>query len=57
MAYRTEYIRADGQKSTAKFRSKTKIGQWEFQIGPLNPVEGGDHLWMARWLLYGIAEE
>jgi len=32
-------------------------GQWEFQVGPLGPVEVGDHLWMARWLLYRIAEE
>ncbi len=32
-------------------------GQWEFQIGPLGPVECSDHLWVARWLLYRIAEE
>jgi glutamine synthetase len=32
-------------------------GQWEFQIGPLGPVEVSDHLWLARWLLYRIAEE
>ena len=32
-------------------------GQWEFQIGPLGPLESGDQLWMARWLLYRIAEE
>ncbi|GAA3104656.1 glutamine synthetase [Kribbella aluminosa] len=32
-------------------------GQWEFQIGPAGPVEVADHLWMARWLLYRIAEE
>lgn len=30
--------------------------QWEFQIGPLGPLETSDHLWMARWLLYRIAE-
>jgi len=32
-------------------------GQWEFQIGPAGPVEAGDHLWLARWLLYRIAED
>jgi len=32
-------------------------GQWEFQIGPVGTVEVGDHLWVARWLLYRIAEE
>ncbi|MGQ0617334.1 MAG: glutamine synthetase [Acidimicrobiia bacterium] len=31
-------------------------GQWEFQIGPLSPLEASDHLWVARWLLYRIAE-
>lgn len=32
-------------------------GQWEFQIGPLGPLEVSDQIWMARWLLYRIAEE
>ncbi|MCZ6545783.1 MAG: glutamine synthetase beta-grasp domain-containing protein [Chloroflexi bacterium] len=32
-------------------------GQWEFQIGPIGTVEAADHLWVARWLLYRIAEE
>ena len=32
-------------------------GQWEFQVGPLGPLDVGDQLWMARWLLYRIAEE
>ncbi len=32
-------------------------GQWEFQIGPLGPTAIGDQLWMARYLLYRIAEE
>lgn len=36
--------------------AEVMIGQWEFQIGPLDPVAVGDHLWMARWLLYRIAE-
>jgi glutamine synthetase len=32
-------------------------GQWEFQIGPLGPLEVGDHLQVARWLLYRIGED
>ena len=32
-------------------------GQWEFQIGPAGPLEVGDHMWIARWLLYRIAED
>ena len=32
-------------------------GQWEFQIGPTGSPEVGDQLWIARWLLYRIAED
>ena len=32
-------------------------GQWEFQIGPAGPLEVGDHLWLARWLLYRLGED
>jgi glutamine synthetase len=32
-------------------------GQWEFQVGPLGPLEVADQLWMARWLMYRIAED
>jgi len=31
-------------------------GQWEFQIGPVDTVTVGDHLWVARYLLYRLAE-
>ena len=27
-------------------------GQWEFQVGPLSPLDVSDQLWVARWLLY-----
>ena len=33
------------------------IGQWEFQVGPLGPLEVADQLWLARWLLYRTAED
>ncbi len=32
-------------------------GQWEFQVGPLSPLDVGDHLWVARWLLYRLGEK
>jgi glutamine synthetase len=32
-------------------------GQWEFQIGPVGAPQVGDELWVARWLLYRIAED
>ncbi len=30
--------------------------QWEFQVGPLSPLEVSDQLWLARWLLYRLGE-
>jgi len=32
-------------------------GQWEFQIGPLGPLNVSDQLWVSRWLLHRVAEE
>ncbi|MEY2422728.1 MAG: glutamine synthetase [Acidimicrobiaceae bacterium] len=32
-------------------------GQWEFQVGPVGPLEVSDQLWLARWLLYRTAED
>ena len=37
--------------------AEVMAGQWEFQIGPLSPLDMADQLWIARWLLYRIAEE
>lgn len=31
-------------------------GQWEYQIGPLSPLEMADQLWLSRWILYRIGE-
>ena len=32
-------------------------GQWEFQVGPIGPLDVSDQLWIARWLLYRIGED
>ncbi len=37
--------------------AEVMIGQWEFQIGPLDPVAASDQIWMGRWLLYRIGED
>lgn len=37
--------------------AEVMIGQWEFQVGPAGPLEVSDQLWLARWLLYRIAED
>ncbi|XP_061658009.1 glutamine synthetase-like [Syngnathoides biaculeatus] len=31
--------------------------QWEFQVGPCEGIEMGDHLWVARFLLHRVCED
>jgi len=31
-------------------------GQWEFQVGPCEGIDMGDHLWIARYILHRVAE-
>lgn len=31
--------------------------QWEFQVGPCEGINMGDHLWLARFLLHRVAED
>lgn len=30
--------------------------QWEYQVGPCEGIEMGDHLWVSRWILERVAE-
>jgi len=32
-------------------------GQWEFQVGPCEGIDIGDHLWMARYILGRVSED
>jgi glutamine synthetase len=32
-------------------------GQWEYQVGPVEGIAIGDHLWMSRYILGRIAED
>ena len=43
--------------SLSGINAEVMPGQWEFQVGPLSPLEVSDQLWMARWLLYRVAED
>merc|ERR1712137_980222 len=31
-------------------------GQWEYQIGPCVGIDGGDHLWMSRYIMIRVCE-
>jgi glutamine synthetase len=41
----------------AGINAEVMPAQWEFQVGPVGPLAVSDQLWMARWLLYRIAED
>ena len=43
--------------SLSGINAEVMPGQWEFQVGPLGPIEVADQLWVARWLLYRTSEE
>src|SRR5207237_2274180 len=43
--------------SISGINAEVMPGQWEFQVGPLSPIEVADQLWIARWLLYRVAED
>ena len=47
----------DAGLSISGINAEVMPGQWEFQVGPLGPLDVSDQLWMARWLLYRIAED
>jgi glutamine synthetase len=37
--------------------AEVMMGQWEFQIGPVAPPQIADEIYVARWLLYRVAED
>ena len=43
--------------SISGINAEVMPGQWEFQVGPLSPLEVADQLWIARWLLHRLGEE
>jgi glutamine synthetase len=43
--------------SISGINAEVMPGQWEFQVGPLSPIDVADQLWLARWILYRIAED
>ncbi len=43
--------------SISGINAEVMPGQWEFQVGPLGPMDVADELWIARWLLNRVAED
>ena len=42
---------------TAGINAEVMPGQWEFQIGPVGPLEVGDQVHLARYLLHRLGED
>ena len=43
--------------SISGINAEVMPGQWEFQVGPLPPLDVADQLWVARWLLNRVGED
>jgi glutamine synthetase len=43
--------------SVSGINAEVMPGQWEFQVGPLPPLDVADQLWVARWLLHRVGED
>jgi glutamine synthetase len=43
--------------SISGINAEVMPGQWEFQVGPLGPLDVSDQLWVARWLLHRVGED
>jgi glutamine synthetase len=37
--------------------AEVMLGQWEYQIGPVKPLNGCDQMWVSRYLLERVAEK
>ena len=47
----------DANLKISGLNAEVAPGQWEFQIGPCEGIESGDHLWLARYILVRLSEE
>ncbi|VVU94420.1 Glutamine synthetase, catalytic domain [seawater metagenome] len=47
----------DANINISGINAEVALGQWEYQIGPCEGIESGDHLWMSRYILQRVAEK
>lgn len=43
--------------SISGINAEVMLGQWEYQIGPVNALNGSDELWVSRYILGRVAEK
>lgn len=37
--------------------AEVMLGQWEYQIGPVDAIDGSDQLWISRYILHRLSEK
>ncbi|KAA8494869.1 Glutamine synthetase nodule isozyme [Porphyridium purpureum] len=37
--------------------AEVMMSQWEYQVGPCEGIESGDHIWMSRYIMSRMSEE
>merc|ERR1719311_1531610 len=37
--------------------SEVMPGQWEYQVGPCEGIDSGDHMWMSRYIMQRVCED
>lgn len=47
----------DAKLMISGINAEVMPAQWEYQIGPLSPLQTADQLWISRWLLYRLGED
>jgi glutamine synthetase len=41
----------------AGLNSEVMPGQWEYQVGPCEGIDSGDHMWVSRYIMQRVCEE
>jgi glutamine synthetase len=41
----------------AGINAEVMPGQWEYQVGPCEGIDSGDHMWIARYIMQRVCEE
>jgi len=41
----------------AGINSEVMPGQWEYQVGPCEGIDSGDHMWVSRYIMQRICED
>lgn len=43
--------------SVSGINAEVALGQWEYQVGTVNAIDGSDQLWVSRYILHRLSEK